>query len=374
VDLGEVVVRPVRACEEARYQELMQQHHYLGALPKIGETLWYVGSWGQAWVALVSFSACALKCAVRDGWIGWDFRQRYRRLKLVANNSRFVILPAWHVPNLGSRVLALGQRRVERDWEETFGHGLLLLETFVDSQRFRGTVYRAANWVDGGQTRGFRRTRAGYSASPGSPKMVFVKPLRAEACELLCSPTLHPPYRIGESKIMLSAAPMQSLPDFFAAIPDPRRAEGKRHRLPTVLGIAAGAVLCGMRGYKAIADWAQSLGQKARRRFGCRCRQGHYEVPSEYVIRNVLIRVSPEHLDLALRRWNELYAGEDESLAIDGKTMCNALDKDGEQTHIMGVVGHQTQICYTQKKWVPCPSKAETKSSARTKSRRPSRC
>ena len=154
---------------------------------------------------------------------------------------------------------------------------------------------------------------------------------------------------------MLRAAQMQSLPDFFAALPDPRRAEGKRHRLPTVLGIAAAAVLCGMRGYKGIADWAQSLGQKARRRFGCRCRQGHYEVPSEYVIRDVLIRVAPEPLDLALRRWNELYARTDESLAIDGKTMCNALDKDGEQTHIMGVVGHETKICYTQKKWVPCP-------------------
>ena len=96
VDLGEVVVRPVRACEEARYQELMRQHHYLGALPKISETLWYVASWGEAWVALVSFSASALKCAVRDGWIGWDFRQRYRRLKLVANSSSLGCGEAWN--------------------------------------------------------------------------------------------------------------------------------------------------------------------------------------------------------------------------------------------------------------------------------------
>jgi len=355
VDLREIVVRPVRAGEEGRYQELMRQHHYLGALPKISETLWYVASWREAWVALVSFSASALKCAVRDGWIGWDFRQRYRRLKLVANNSRFLILPDGHAPNLGSRVLGLCQRRVERDWKETFGHGLLLLETFVDPQRFRGTVYRAANWIEVGNTRGFRRTRAGYSASPESPKIVFVQPLRSDARGLLCSPTLPPPYQIGESKIMLSAAQMESLPSFFAEIPDPRRAEGKRHRLPTVLAIAAGAVLCGMRGYKAIADWAQSLGPKARRRFGCRWRKGRYEVPSEYVIRDVLIRVQPEHLDQALRRWNQLYAEKDESLAIDGKTMCNALDDQGQQTHIMGVVGHQTKICHTQKKWAPCP-------------------
>ena len=78
----------------------------------------------------------------------------------------------------GSRVLALCQKRLAKDWEETFGHGVLLLETFVDPERFRGTVYRAANWVYGGNTRGFCRTHLGYSASPQSPKMVFLKPLR----------------------------------------------------------------------------------------------------------------------------------------------------------------------------------------------------
>ena len=99
---------------------------------------------------------------------------------------------------------------------------------------------------------------------------------------------------------MLSAAQMQSLPAFFREIPDPRRAQGRRHRLSTVLGIAAGAVLCGMRGYKAIADWAESLGQQALERFGCRREKGRYVVPSESILRNVLIRVDPAHLDRAL--------------------------------------------------------------------------
>jgi len=154
--------------------------------------------------------------------------------------------------------------------------------------------------------------------------------------------------------MMLTAAQMQSLPGFFAEIPDPRRAQGRRHRLSTILALAAGAVLCGMRGYRAISDWAQSLGQKSRERFGCRRQGGRYIVPSEYILRNVLIRVAPAHLDGALRRWNQVYAGEDESLAIDGKTLCNALDEQGHQTHVMSVVGHQSKICYTQKKWAPC--------------------
>lgn len=353
--LREIVVRTVRRCEEGRYQDLMREHHYLGALPKIGETLWYVATWREQWVALLSFSASALKCAARDRWVGWDFRHQYGRLKLVANNSRFLILPDWHLPHLGSRVLSLCQKRLPSDWEARFGHRVVLLETFVDPQRFRGTVYRAANWVHVGNTRGFRRTRRGYTGTPESPKMVFVQPLQADARRVLSGAVLGPPYQTGGSLIVLTAAQTQSLPSFFAGIPDPRRTQGRRHRLPTVLAIAAGAVLCGMRGYRAISDWAQSLGQKARRRFGCRRQGDRYVVPSEYVIRNVLIRVQPADLDRALRRWNEAYAGEDESLAIDGKTMCNALDDQGRPTHIMSVVGHQTQACYTQKKSASCP-------------------
>ena len=153
MDLREIVVRPLRSCDEPRYQELMRQHHYLGALPKISETLWYVATWREEWVALLSFSAAALKCAVRDRWIGWNFRQRYSRLKLIVNNSRFLILAPGRTPNLGSRVLALCQRRLAGDWEATFGHGVVLLETFVDPERFRGTVYRAANWVYVGNTK-----------------------------------------------------------------------------------------------------------------------------------------------------------------------------------------------------------------------------
>ena len=149
---------------------------------------------------------------------------------------------------------------------------------------------------------------------------------------------------------MLSADQMYSLPRFFADIPDPRRPQGRRHYLPTVLAIAAAASLCGMRGYKAMADWANSLGQKARERFCCRREKGRRIVPSESIIRDVLIRVDPAHLDRALQRWNDVYGKDDESLAIDGKTMCNAMDEEGRQAHIMSVIGHATKTCYTQKK------------------------
>ncbi len=354
MNLKELQVRPVQRGEESRYRELMQAHHYLGSLPKIGETLWYVANYYSEWVALLSFSAAAWKCAVRDRWIGWDYRHQYDRLKLVANNSRFLILPEWHRPNLGSRTLSLCETRLPGDWRERFGHPLVLLETFVDPERYQGTVYRAANWSYLGDTQGFRRTRQGYSATALSPKKVFVRPLQADARTVLSRPRIESPYSTGAPKIMLTADQMRSLPDFFVDIPDPRRAQGRRHPLPAILAIAAAAILCGMRGYKAISDWAQSLSPKARERFRCRREKGRLLVPSAYIIRDCLIRVDPEALDRALQSWNAVHGQEDESLAIDGKTMCNAIDEQGHQTHVMGVVGHRTKTCYTQKKSVPC--------------------
>jgi len=364
IDLDQVRVHPVERHQEPLHRQLMATHHYLGYLPKIGHTLWYVATYYGQWVGLLIFSAAAWKCAVRDRWIGWDFHHQYDydRLKLIANNSRFLILPHWHRPNLASKILSLCQKRLANDWQKCFGHRLLLLETFVDP-RFHGTVYRAANWTYLGLTRGYRRTRQGYSNTVDSRKKVFVKSLQSNARTLLLAcPVLPLPYRQGVPKMMLSAQQMRSLPDFFLDIPDPRRAQGRRHSLPTVLAIACGAILCGMRGYKAIADWAQSLGPKARERFRCRRVNGRLLVPSESIIRDVMIRVDPTELDRSVQRWNQACGQHDTALAIDGKTMCNALDQNGHQTHIMSVVGHHTKSCYTQKKSALCQPREIPKS------------
>ena len=343
-------VRPIERCEEKRYREQMAAHHYLGDLAKIGETIWYVATWRDQWVAQLNISAAALKCGVRDRWIGWDFRTQYDRLKLIANNSRFLILPDWHRPNIGSRVLALTERRIAGDWQERFGHPLFLLETFVDPRRFQGTVYRAANWMELGLTQGYRRTRDGYSAEREAPKRVFVRPLHRAARTRLTHPDRNHLQLTRAPKLMLNAEQMRSLPQCFTTIPDPRRRQGRRHRLPVVLALAAGATLCRMRGYKAISDWAEALGQQARRRFGCRREHGHYVVPSEFVIRDCLVRIAPEALDQALAAWTKAWGQDDRALAIDGKTLKNAIDGEGRQTPIMSVIGHDSNVCHTQKK------------------------
>ena len=102
----------------------------------------------------------------------------------------------------------------------------------------------------------------------------------------------------------LTAKQMLSLYDFFKAIDDPRRAQGRKHQMASTLALAAAAILCGIRGYKDISIWVQALGEKARGRFRCRKRKGKYEVPSRTVIRNVLIGADPEQLDQALNAWN----------------------------------------------------------------------
>ena len=356
MDLSKVTVRPIAPSEDERYQQLLERHHYLGAIPKIGQTLRYVAQYGQSYVALLSFSASSLKCGARDRWIGWDARVQYGRLKLIANNSRFLILPDWHQPNLGSKVLALCQRRLPGDWLERFGHPLLLLETFVDPQRFHGTVYRAANWTCVGLTQGFRRTALGYSATPQAPKQVFVRALHPRARQRLSQPILDPRDHTEEKpKMTLTAQQLRALPQSFQAIGDPRRAAGRRHPLRAVLAIAVGATLCGMRGYKAIGQWAQGLGQKGAQRIGCRRDPDtrEYLIPSVSVIREVLMRVDPEALDRSLGAWNALWAARDRSLAIDGKTLRGATDEQGSQVHVMSAVGHESRAAYTQKKSPP---------------------
>ena len=130
-----IVIRPVKKSEESRYKELMQKHHYLGFMPKISETMWYVAILENEWISLIGFSAAALKCKVRDQWIGWHYRHQYGRLKLVVNNSRFLILPGWHVQNLASHILSLCLKRLVDDWPKRFGHKVVLVETFVDPCR-----------------------------------------------------------------------------------------------------------------------------------------------------------------------------------------------------------------------------------------------
>ena len=139
---------------------------------------------------------------------------------------------------------------------------------------------------------------------------------------------------------MLNTERMRVLPLSFTTISDPRRGQGCRHRLAAVLALTAGATRCGMRSDRAISGRAEALGQSARRRFGGCHEQGRYVVPSTFVIRDCLVRIAPEALDLALSAWTQAWGAADTALAIDA---------EGRQTHIMSVIGSGSNTCHTRK-------------------------
>ena len=170
---GPLTVRPMAEEERAGFRLHMQRYHYLGFERSVGESLCYVALLGNELVALLDWGAAVLHNRPRDQWLGWDPATKARRLPWVINNRRFLIPPWIRQPQLASRVLAANLRRLSRDWEVTYGHPVFLAETFVDSARFRGTCYRASNWRYLGQTRGFSRSRTGFSANH-CPKAVFV--------------------------------------------------------------------------------------------------------------------------------------------------------------------------------------------------------
>jgi len=127
--------------------------------------------------------------AVRDRWIGWNDEQRRRNLQLIVNNARFLILPWVHVRGLASKILSLCARQLPGDWEKRYGYRPLILETLVDSKRFRGTSYRAANWLALGQTRGGSRMDRLHTAQDRTPKEVYVYPLCRNVQERLQTAT-----------------------------------------------------------------------------------------------------------------------------------------------------------------------------------------
>lgn len=143
--VDQITVRRIEAKEQNRWDQLVSQHHYLKNANLVGERLCYVAEYQGQWLALLGWSAAAYHIRARDQWIGWNDNQRRARLPLVANNARFCLLTSpGQYPNLASRVLALNQARLCSDWQEAYGHPILLVESFVDTQLFRGNSYKTA--------------------------------------------------------------------------------------------------------------------------------------------------------------------------------------------------------------------------------------
>jgi hypothetical protein len=154
-ELGALEVRQVRRTpEEAMFNSLLEQHHYLGYSQPVGEHLKYLVYARGRPIGCVAWSSAPRHLGSRDRFIGWSAQARLKNIRLLAYNTRFLILPWVRVPHLASHILGRMARLLSGDWQRLYAHPIYFVETFIDPQRFRGTCYRAANWTLLGQTTG----------------------------------------------------------------------------------------------------------------------------------------------------------------------------------------------------------------------------
>jgi hypothetical protein len=179
-------IRQVRHSPQARlFDALVEAHHYLGYTPPVGEHLKYLICSKDRPIACLAWSSAPRHLGPRDRFIGWSSEARRRNIRYLAYNARFLILPWVEVPNLASHLLGRMAKRVPADWQALYGHPVYYLETFVDPQRFRGTCYRAANWIALGLTTG--RGKDAPSKKPNRPrKDILGYPLSRRFRPLLC--------------------------------------------------------------------------------------------------------------------------------------------------------------------------------------------
>lgn len=168
------------------WNEYIDRYHYLGYTPLPGAQLRYLATARGQVIAVLGFGAAAWKTKPRDEFIGWTPKQREANLHLVVNNARFLILPWVRSRHLASRLLGMARRRIPGDWEERYSYRPVLLETFVESERFAGTSYKAANWLCVGETTGRGKLDVHHTAK-GPVKTVWLSPLRKNFRKALCA-------------------------------------------------------------------------------------------------------------------------------------------------------------------------------------------
>lgn len=352
-----LVVRLITPSEVALWENLMAGRHYLGYRGLVGRHLRYVAIWEDKWVALLVWADAALRCKVRDNWIGWHSKLQFKRLKFVVNNARFLILPDQHICNLASKILSLNLKRLSHDWSFVYGHSLVLAETFVDPSRFSGTCYRAQGWTLLGHTRGFGK-KAGKYFQHDQKKLVFVKPLAKQFVRILSDPLCQDETpRAQPSMMNLSTVTEKqagSLIDAFRKIPDPRSPCRRQHSLVAILCLSVCAVLSGAKTFLAIGDFAQNASQTTLKRLWCRYDQKtqRFMAPCEATIRQTLNRLDPQQVDDALSVWLLQFSRKNNLqntvLAIDGKTLCGSRHHQDKPVHLFAALLHREGVVCAQ--------------------------
>jgi hypothetical protein len=329
VSLAEVqILLLTTAKTKDRARRLLAQYHYLGDVRAVGEQLFYaITAPDGGWLGVLVFCAASRRLRARDQWIGWTEEQRRRRLALVVNNCRFLLLPHKTFPNLGSRSLRLTLDRLSADWHARYGHPVVLVETFVDPEQFCGTVYSANGWQELGLTDGFGRVRRDFYTQHNKPKRLFGRELCRNARRSLAADKLKPSLAPVEAKTCprstQSPAQILSLVQYLKSLPDYRKHFGF-YPLWSLVAIGVLAHWCGApRGQKDLAKFAKGLSQAQRRALGIRQQDDRsYPAPSQPTFCRLMEHIDDDALEKIFLRVQEQIRGPappDELIVLDGK-------------------------------------------------------
>jgi len=334
--------------ETERWDQEVCEHHYLKNANLVGEQLRYVAEYRGRWMALLGWSAAAYHIGARDQWIGWNDNQRRARLRLVANNARFCVLTQpGELANLPSRAMALNLARLSGDWQQAYGHPIVLAESFVDRQLFRGTAYKASGWKALGLSSGFKRVAEDFYEMHERPKQLYVREILKHAARKLRQRQLPQRLREHEQKVDPSCQmAKEELLGFWEMIhrlvPDSRDVHGLRHKQATVLTITFAFLLSGGQGgHRAVATFARDLTPMQRAAVRCwfNPKTKTYEVPTENCVYRVLRAVPVLAFQQAVWAWQQIrHGGLDGSVVVlDGKAL-----RGSGHTQLVGAINAQS--------------------------------
>jgi hypothetical protein len=227
--------------DKARCDELILEHHYLHDATLVGEQLRYAATYQGGWLALATWSGASFHLKDRDEFIGWNVDQCRRRLPLLANNLRLLVLPESHSPNLISRFMKLMLGRLSQDWLERWGHPLALVETFVDPQLYRGTAYKVSGWSHLGKTAGWKRDAEDFYVKHDTPKQIWVRELVKNARVKLRAAQLAPEWAgVEEQARVRCTQTVKALRSLMESL----RAELPKFRRAQALGYPIAGMIC----------------------------------------------------------------------------------------------------------------------------------
>lgn len=332
--------------DRARCDQAIVEHHYLHNVSLVGEHLRYAFIYKGRWLAVATWSAAAFHIKDRDQFIGWSGEQCRRRRALVANNSRLLVMPDCHYPNLISRFMKLMLERLSADWQKRWGHPLGLVETFVDPRYYRGTAYKVSGWCHLGKTAGWKRDANDFYEKNEAPKQIWVRELVKKACVKLRAPHLPAEWaKVEEAarvRCTAKAPEIRSLMEsLLQEVPEFRRAQALAYPLPGLVALMVMAAAQGVvRGPQDLADYADTLSQGQLRalRFRTDPETGDIRCPKKTTFTRVLHEVDDDRIERVLLRWQDQILGprQDRMIVLDGKKVrhagveiVNAVDSKG---------------------------------------------